>query len=192
MDFANVLLNIAGRITPSDRRDWLAAMKAEQQEVRSGRLRWAVGCLTVALGWRVAKDGLYASFICASLWFLAATPFFVLEAQLMPAELWDLGLYPPLVYLVAIGLVLGLYRPRLAVYASIGVVVFYDVQATFETYLWVRQMPEFRDQTLWAFLQDLQINNAHLLIGFCAHLGACLCGGLAGRWISKQLKSAKR
>ena len=186
---ADMVLYLAHRIAPEGRADWLNAMEAAYQALETGSLRWALGCVAVALGWRVARDGLYAALLCAATWFVSRDPLFVYEAKLIPQELLSFGLNPVLVHLTVICVLLGAYRPRQIVLVSFVLVT---AKHLYGLYVWYVVWPrEFGDEMgpLWPFLQRLNIMNAHFLIGVWAQLGACFTGGFIGRALVRRLRA---
>jgi len=189
---ADMVLNLARRVAPEGRAEWLNAMEAEYQALETGRLRWALGCVAVALGWRVARDGLYAALLCAATWFVSRDPLFVYEAKLIPQELLSFGLNPVLVHLTVICVLLGAYRPRQIVLVSFVLVT---AKHLYGLYVWYVVWPrEFGDEMgpLWPFLQRLNIMNAHFLIGVWAQLGACFTGGFIGRALAYRFRPSLR
>jgi hypothetical protein len=187
MSLADWLLRLAVRSAPRERSEWAEAMKAEFLTMKSRRLRWALGCLGVSLGWRLAKDGLYVALVCATLWFLSTDPLFFLWAETIPRAYLMIGLYPPLVYMMVFCCVLGAYRPQhLALTASLVVIV---TSALGVYQLYVVMPAQFGDEQtgFWEFLQQMTINDARLLVGVSAEFGACLGGGLVGRAIARRV-----
>lgn len=193
MSIADLLLFLADRIAPSDRRDWLSAMTAEYEVMESGGLRWAAGCLLVAIGWRLASDGLYLALISASLWAQCNVQLVGaisrLEGQWLGVEALNLGAYPQPLNLAIMSLALGVYRPRLVSLTSILLVAGGQSYWLYAGYSWMTEASGHSAQTLWQYLQSVKICDAPLAIGLGALFGACLCGGFAGRWLASRIRN---
>lgn len=194
MSLAGVLLRIASWVAPAERGDWVRAMEAEYATLDTGRLSWAAGSLAVATGLRLRKDGVYLVLTCAALLFLRSSPFFVFEAQHLPRVFWDIGLYPPFYHLAAVGMLLGLYRPRLIVVTALALIIANNVSGTlsfYDSYLSHVVAEGAPHEDFWPFVASITINDAKPAAGILAQFGSCLLGGFLGRWIAGQLAKAR-
>ena len=191
---ADLLLRLARWIAPAGRAGWLKAMEAEYLALETGHLRWALGCAGVSLGWRLAKDGLYAALICAAIWFLCSPPtfLFLAEIKLIPKTYMNLGLYPHPFYIALICLLLGIYRPGLIALTALVVVVSVTFDGFYMLYIALPKRFDFEQEPLWEFLQHWNIYDAKLIIGIWSELGACLTGGLIGRAIAYRMRPASK
>jgi hypothetical protein len=50
------LIDLATTNPPPGREDWADAMRAEFDELRGGRVSWALGCLGATIGWRIQAE----------------------------------------------------------------------------------------------------------------------------------------
>lgn len=194
MSLADILLRVAGWVAPDERGDWVRAMKAEYTALDTGRLNWASGSLAVATGLRLRKDGIYLVLLCAALLFLRSSLFALFEAQHLPRVLWEIGLYPPFYHLAAIGMLLGLYRPRLIFLTALALIIannaigalsFYDV---YLTHVVADGAPH---EDFWPFVASMKIHDAKPAAGILAQFGACLIGGFLGRSIAGRVGKSR-
>lgn len=186
MSLAGVLLRIAGWVAPAEGRDWVRAMESEYATLDTARLNWAAGSLAVATGLRLRKDGVYLVLVCAALLFLRFPPFSLFEAQHLPRVFRDIGLYPPFYHLAAIGMLLGLYRPRLIVVTALALIIANNVSGTlsfYDHYLSLVASGGAAHEDFWPFVASITINDAKPVTGILAQFGSCLLGGFLGRWI---------
>lgn len=74
LSFARSMMRLAGKIAPSSKDSWKAAMQSEFAQIEDGgeALSWSAGCLTAALGWRLVSE---ASFVAAII-LASATAYF--------------------------------------------------------------------------------------------------------------------
>lgn len=58
---ADLLLNVAARIAPADRRPWIEALRGEAAALDNGpdRLRWATGGFLMASGWWARREAVF-------------------------------------------------------------------------------------------------------------------------------------
>ena len=188
MTLADAMLRLAAWTAPRERNDWLRAMRAEYENLDAGKLRWALGCVAVSIGWRFAKDGVYVALVCAAIWFVQTDPLFFFWARAIPHDYLMIGLYPSLAYMTLICLLLGAYRPHQVVMTAIVLITVSQVLGFYGMYFEMPRMFGYRQQPLWQFLQHLTIHDARPVIGMFSDFGACLVGGLMGRWLAHKFR----
>lgn len=162
-------------------------MESEYARLDTARLNWAAGSLAVATGLRLRKDGVYLVLVCAALLFLRFPPSSLFEAQHLPRVFRDIGLYPPFYHLAAIGMLLGLYRPRLIVVTALALIIANNVSGTlsfYDHYLSLVASGGAAHEDFWPFIASITINDAKPVTGILAQFGSCLLGSFLGRWIA--------
>ncbi len=121
MSMSQFIMKLAARFAPAQRHDWAAAMQAEYEVMETGRIGWAIGCLSNSVAWRLRVDAVYAVFMMAitiATQRLLDGPVFWMYVNAEEAIHFN-GIQYPLIFYVSMQvplilscIALGLWQPR--------------------------------------------------------------------------------
>ena len=176
------IIDAATSTPPAGREEWARAMRAEFAVLEGPRVGWALGCLSVAVAWRLRADWGYLLIFALAAgvsWRVLFAPlFWAFHLHLVPHHLiGPVFQYGRFLIPMMVCLVFAVLRPRYWMLVGIG------FPLTFVGFGVIEAAREFHS-SIW----DVHPFNSTLEVGTAASVGYCLIGALIGRSLGSVLK----
>jgi hypothetical protein len=184
-DIAERMLVAASRHPPRGKADLVEAMLAELQELKTGRLTWALGGLCAIARWRIGEDWLFLialAIIAPWSGFVVFLPMMFLPSHLFVGHQDEVRAW----FLIGSSLVcllLAVVRPIYWRWVGIGVPLACNLQG----YLTVQSMVRQHGGHLGRFT----IMDASPVVGLAAAVGVGFLGASIGQLVSREIRSVR-